>query len=321
MRKKKIITYLAALGFILILNFLLPRLLPGDPFMAIYGEEAALSLSEAAKEELRAKMNLDKSLIAQFKVYLLTLAKGDLGYSYALNQPVRTVISKVLPWTLLLVGSALILSTLIGLILGIESGWRRGTRADRWILLTVVGLSALPNFLIGILLLLFFAVQLGWFPLGGAVTPYSGFTGTAYLLDVFKHLFLPLLALTLAQVPRSYLLTRASVLGNLSYPYVRTAAAKGLKPLQIRYKHVGRNSLLPISASLGVSVGSALAGSLFIEIVFSYPGMGSLIHQAIAQRDYPLLQGILLVIALTVILANLATDILASKIDPRIRKE
>ncbi len=320
-QREKLFTYVATLLFIIILNFLLPRLMPGDPFLAIYGEEAALTLSAETKQELIAQMSLDKPLWIQFGAYLHSLFRGDLGYSYALNAPVSSVIAGVLPWSALLVGSALILSTLLGFVLGVESGWRKGSRSEKLILFSIIGISGLPSFLIGVIFLLFFAAQLDWFPLGGALTPYSDFTGLTLLQDILKHLFLPAMALSLTQLSEILLLTRASMLTNLSSPYVHTAAAKGLKPLGIRYRHAGRNSLLPVSARLGVSVGSALAGSLFIEIVFAYPGMGDLLHQALLNRDYPLLQGIFLTIAVTIILANFLADKIAWRIDPRMREE
>jgi peptide/nickel transport system permease protein len=321
MNRAKILTYLAAFLLIIILNFLLPRLMPGDPFLAIYGEEAALTLSEETKLELIAALNLDKPLWQQFGSYLAHLMRGDLGYSYGFNAPVLALIGRVLPWTILLIGSSLVISTLIGIVLGIESGWRLGSRWDRFILLTAMSLSALPNFLIGSILLLFFAVHLAWFPLGGAFTPYSGLSGFGFLADVLKHLFLPMLTLALTQLTDIILLTRAAMVGSVKAPYILTAKAKGLKDFRVRYRHAGRNSLLPVSARLGVAVGSSFAGTLFIEIVFAYPGIGSLLHQAIINRDYPLLQGILLVVACAIIMANWGADCFAQRIDPRTRKE
>jgi peptide/nickel transport system permease protein len=318
--KIKLVTVLSALIFLIVLNFILPRLLPGDPLLAIYGEEASLSLSEEMKAELISEMGLNQSLPVQFGRYIGALARGDLGYSYSLNAPVRAIIARTLPWTALLVGTALLLSTLSGVVLGIESGWRKGHGPDRSILLMVIMLSGLPNFLVGVLLLLLFSVQLHWFPLGGAVTPYSGLTGAALAQDVARHLVLPALSLAVVQLSETFMVTRSAMLGNITAPYVLTAAGKGLKKKVIQYRHAGRNSLLPVSARLGVAVGRALTGALFVEIVFAYPGMGLLIHQALLSRDYPLLQGIFLVMALIIIIANILADRLAFRLDPRLRE-
>jgi len=319
--KNKLITYLAAFIFLILLNFFLPRLMPGDPLLAIYGQEAALTLSEEMKKELISEMGLDRPLPVQFGLYLTALLHGDLGVSYSLNASVWSVVGRTLPWTLLLVGSALILSTFLGIILGIESGWHKGVKRDRWILFLVIGVSGLPNFIMAVILLLVFGVQLGWFPLGGALTPYSGWTGIQLVGDVARHLVLPVTALTLAQLSETVLLTRSSMLGSLDSLYIRTAVGKGLKKYRIKYGHAGRNSLLPVTARLGVSAGRAIAGALFVEVVFAYPGMGSLTHHALLSRDYPLLQGIFLVMALTIVLANILADRLAFRLDPRLRED
>lgn len=321
MKKNHVLTYLAAFLVIILLNFLLPRLLPGDTFMAIYGQEAVLNISEAEKQELIAEMSLDKPLFVQFGVYVSSLLLGNLGFSYSLNAPVWKVIAGALPWTALLVGSALVISTALGIVLGVESGWRKGSRLDRFILLSVIGMSGLPNYVLGVILLLIFSVQLNWLPLGGALIPYSSFTGLRLLADVLWHMILPVTALTLAHLSETFLLTRSAMLGNISSPYILTAKAKGLKAMRIRYSHAGRNSLLPVSARLGVSVGRALAGALFVEIVFTYPGLGTLTHHALNSRDYPLLQGIFLVMGITIIAANIIADRLAAKIDPRMQED
>lgn len=316
--RKNLITYLIALLIILTLNFLLPRLMPGDPLLAIYGDEALVQMSPELKADLTERFALDQSLGEQFISYWTALFRGDLGYSYSYNAPVVQVIFERLPWTLLLTGLALILSTLLGILLGIESGWRRGSRTDGGLLSGMVALSGFPDFFLGILLLLLFAVYLKVLPLFGAEDVYSGLSGFDRFLDIGKHLVLPLVALTLARLTAGYLLTRNTMIGVLKEPYVLLARAKGLKDRTIRYGHAGRNSILPVMTHTGIWIGMLITGALFIEIVFAYPGIGLLTYHALTFRDYPVLQGLLLISALCVLGANFIIDLLYTKVDPRV---
>ena len=193
--RQNLITYLVALLIILTLNFFLPRMMPGDPLMAIYGDEALVQMSPQLKADITERFDLDESTGEQFLSYWAALFRGDLGYSYSYNAPVDEVILDRLPWTLLLAGLALVLSTIIGILLGIESGWRRGGRFDGGLLSGMVALSGFPDFVLGILLLLAFAVQLEWLPLFGAEDAYSGLSGIDRLADIGEHLILPLLKL------------------------------------------------------------------------------------------------------------------------------
>jgi peptide/nickel transport system permease protein len=315
---KNITIYIIALAIILTLNFLLPRLMPGDPLMAIYGDEALVQMSPQLQSDLVQRFALDQSLWNQFGAYLKGLFTGDLGYSYYYNASVFNVILGRLPWTLLLVGLSLILSTIIGIFLGIESGWRRGSRLDRGMLAGMMSLNGFPDFFIGTVLLLVFGVTLGLLPLSGAVTPYSGFSGGALLLDVLKHLVLPLTALTLAHVAAAYLLTRNTMITVLKEPFMLTARAKGLSPRALKYRHAGRNSMLPVLTMTGIWVGILITGTLFIEIIFSYPGLGHLMYEALLFRDYVVIQGVLLLIATVVLAINLLIDLSYTKIDPRV---
>ncbi len=316
--KQNLITYLVALGIILTLNFLLPRMMPGDPLMAIYGDEALVQMSPQLKAELTERFALDQSLGSQFVSYWAALFRGDLGYSYSYNAPVTEVIFGRLHWTLLLGGLALILSTALGVLLGIESGWRRGRRIDSGMLSGMVGLSGFPDFFLGILLLLLFAVNLELLPLFGAEDAYSGLSGIERLIDIGEHLLLPLMALTLARITGAYLLTRNTMIGVLKEPYILLARAKGLKPRTIKYRHAGRNSMLPVMTRTGIWVGRMVTGVLFVEVVFAYPGIGLMTYDALTFRDYPVLQGLLLISALCVLGANFIVDLLYQKVDPRV---
>ena len=316
--KQNLLTYLVALGIILTLNFFLPRMMPGDPLMAIYGDEALVQMSPELQTDLTERFALDQSLGSQFVSYWAGLLRGDLGYSYSYNAPVTEVIFGRLHWTLLLAGLALILSTMLGILLGIESGWRRGGRFDGGMISGMVGLSGFPDFFLGILLLLLFAINLELLPLFGAEDAYSGLSGIDRLADIGEHLLLPLVALTLARLTGSYLLTRNTMIGVLKEPYILLAHAKGLKPRTIKYRHAGRNSMLPVMTRTGIWVGRMVTGVLFIEVVFAYPGIGLLTYDALTFRDYPVLQGLLLVSALCVLGANFIVDLLYAKVDPRV---
>ncbi|MFO8101116.1 MAG: ABC transporter permease [Dehalococcoidia bacterium] len=316
--RHNLITYAVALVIILILNFFLPRLMPGDPLMAIFGDEALVQMSPQLQQDLTERFALDQSLGGQFVSYWAALFHGDLGYSYYYNAPVAEVIFGRLHWTLLLGGLALIISTVLGIVLGIESGWRRGGRADGGMLTGMVTLSGFPDFWLGILLLLLFGVSLQLLPLYGAEEAYSGLSGLDRFIDIIEHLALPLITLILARLTAGYLLTRNAMVGVLKEPYMLLARAKGLPSRTIKYRHAGRNSMLPVVTRTGIWIGRMVTGVLFVEIVFSYPGIGYLTYEALTYRDYPVLQGILLVTAVFVLGANFIIDLLYPKIDPRV---
>ncbi|MFP3879950.1 MAG: ABC transporter permease, partial [Dehalococcoidia bacterium] len=296
-----------------------PRMMPGDPLMAIYGNEALVAMTPELKAHLIERFALDQPLWQQFGAYLLALVQGDVGYSYYYKAPVSSIVLGRLPWTLLLVGTALIISTLSGIALGIESGWRRGSRRDKSLLTGLMTISGFPDFFLGMLLLIGFGVTLGIFPLSGAITPYSGLSGAALVLDVLHHLFLPLTALTLCHIGASYLLTRNTMVTVLKNPYILTAKAKGITDQAVRYQHAGRNALLPVITQTGIQLGRMISGVIFIEIVFAYPGLGYLTYEALLARDYPVIQGVLLVVAVFVLIANFLVDLSYSRLDPRIR--
>jgi peptide/nickel transport system permease protein len=319
MIRRHLPTYSVAFFIILGIIFFLPRMMPGDPLMAIYGEEALVTMTPELKASLLQSFALDKPLLQQFLAYLYQIAHGNLGFSYYYSAPTLEVILGRLPWTLLLVGCALILSTTLGVFLGIESGWRRGQGLDRSMLSAFMALSGFPGFFIGIVLLLLFGVSLRLFPLSGALTPYSGLSCLPLLLDIVMHLALPVSALTLGNLAANYLLTRNTMVTVLKEPYVFSARAKGLTERTICYRHAGRNALLPVVTRTGIWLGRIVTGTLFIEVVFSYPGLGWLTYQALLSRDYVVLQGILLVVALLVLFVNFCIDLLYVRIDPRIQ--
>jgi peptide/nickel transport system permease protein len=314
-----LLNYAAALLAIFGLNFLLPRMMPGDPLHAIYGDEALMAMTPDLEASLVKRFALDQPWGDQLMAYAAGLLRGDLGFSYYYRDQVTAVIMGALPWTLLLTGLALVMATCLGIFLGIESGYGRGSILDRGLVCSLMFLSGFPDFFIGILLLLVFGVSLRLAPLSGAVTPYSGATGLAYLMEVLQHLALPLASLILVQLGGIFLLTRNTVVTIQREAFMLAARAKGCSELSLKYHHAGRNSLLPAITATGMRLPQLLTGALFIEIVFSYPGIGSLLSTALDARDYPLLQGILLMVTITVLTANLAVDLLYRRLDPRVR--
>jgi peptide/nickel transport system permease protein len=316
--KHSLTTYGIAFFIILALNFFLPRMMPGNPLMAIYGDEALVAMTPALKAHLVTRFALDQPLWQQFGAYIAALFRGDLGWSYFYNAPVLKVILGSLPWTLLIVGSSLVLATLLGVVLGIESGWRRGSKTDRTMLAGLMSLNGFPDFFLGLVLLIVFGVLLGIAPLSGALTPYSGLSGLALILDVLKHMALPVAALTIAHLAGGYLLTRNTMITVLKAPFMLTARAKGLSQNVIKYRHAGKNSMLPVLTMTGIWLGRVVTGALFVELVFAYPGVGQLTYQALLARDYPVIQGVFLMVAISVLVVNFAVDLLYPKLDPRV---
>nr|QNO47041.1 hypothetical protein NBCJMJBN_00002 [Methanosarcinales archaeon ANME-2c ERB4] len=314
---KLVLAYLLTIFILLFLNFLLPRLLPGDAIIAMYsGHEMAMT------DEMYAKLvrmhGLDLPLHEQFLAYITQLAHGDLGYSYICHASTASLIMGALPWTLLLVGTSFILSAIAGIVLGVESSWRRGGRFDRSILTFMLLLDGIPSIALGIVSLTVFCLYFGWFPSAGAMTPYSSAEGIGHIKDVIWHLVLPLATLTLSMIPGDYLLIRNSMMLTIREPYVLTARAKGIKKRRIKYLHAARNAILPFATRIGIRLAYLITGALFIETIFAYPGLGLLTYSAISNRDLPLMQGILTVSVLLVLLINIVVDMMYKKIDPRV---
>lgn len=310
------VRYLAALFIIVTLNFLLPRMMPGDPVMNIVGEEAYYGSGEAL-DTLRADLGLDEPLHVQYGRYMTGLVTGDWGYSYLYLQPVRDSITLHLGWTLALVLPSVILAALLAALLGSIAAWRRGSRTD-------VGLSgvhllvySMPHYWLAMLLLFVFSFKLGWFPLGRATS--AGTSGLPYLIDVGWHMLLPLVVVTAFKAAYDYLIVRNSVVSILGEDYVLMAQAKGLSGMAVLFRHALRNALAPLVTVTAIQFGMVLSGALLVEVVFSWPGMGTLIYDAIGARDYPLLQSAFLIIAICVLIANFIADVLYPYLDPRTR--
>jgi ABC-type dipeptide/oligopeptide/nickel transport system permease component len=292
-----------ALWLIVTMVFLLAHMVPGDPVQQMLGEGArAEDLTQ-----LRHSLGLDMPVLAQYRHYLAGVVHGDLGESFRFQEPVTRVVLSHYPATLELAFVALLVCAAIGIPAGLLAAERRGTSTDRAVgLFTLLGLSV-PNFALGPVLILVFSVIFGWLPVSGR--------------GGLSHLILPALTLGAALAAILTRMVRTSVIEELSSDYVRTARAKGLSPSAVLFRHAFRNALIPILTILGLQFGTLLAGTIVTESIFSWPGIGRLAVQAIGARDYPLLQGCILLIAVSYVVVNLLTDAVYALVDPRVRLE
>ena len=308
--------YAAVAAAAVTLNFLLPRLMPGSPLALIAGVDAGLLTAEQ-RAEVIARAGLDAPLWQQYLRYWGGLFTGDFGYSFRSGRPIMEMIRDRLPWTLLITGLALAASAAAGTVLGALSAWRRGTKTDIGLLSGMVGLEAAPPFWLGMLLISVVSVQWGLLPSFGAVTPASGLSGWGLVLDALRHAALPAAALSILSTPGVYLTMRYSMLETLGEDYIRTARAKGAGEGRVLFGHAVRNAASPVITELAVRLGFAFGGTVVIETVFSYPGLGRLVFEAVSGRDYPVMQAAFLVFTVAVLAANLAADLLYPLVDPR----
>jgi peptide/nickel transport system permease protein len=312
-------SYLVMVFVLITLNFLLPRAMPGDPIEALLGQASSnFTFGEQTRTALRKYYDLDGSLVSQYGHYLGRLAHGDLGRSVVTNAPVRSEIGRRLPWTVLLIVTSTLLATTIGIAAGAHSGWRRDRPADRGFLTVLLSVQEFPSYLLGSLLLFLFAVKLKWFPLGGGEEPFSSAYGPLHrMLDIGWHLFLPLVVLTATMAADSYLVMRAGMVSELGSDYLRLGRAKGLRDRRLKYRYAARNALLPVVGLTAVEIGVAVAANIVIERVFSYPGLGRLLFDSIDSRDYPVIQGVFLLLSVGVVTVNALADALYRRLDPR----
>jgi peptide/nickel transport system permease protein len=301
---------------IVVMNFFLIRLAPGDPALVIAGQSGATDAKFL--EQVRRDFGLDRSLPEQLGVYMSGVLTLDLGFSHRQQQPVLKLLLDRLPATVLLTGAAFVFALGAGVLLGVLAATRVGTFADTAITVLALGAYATPIFWIGLMLILLFSVNLGWLPAFGMETIGGGLTGLARIADVAKHLILPALTLGLFYMALYARITRASMLEVGHQDFVKTARAKGLGPLRVTWVHILRNALLPVVTLAGVQAGYLIGGSILIETVFAWPGLGRLAFDAVLQRDYNLLLGVFLVTSIMVIAFNMATDAVYRLVDPRI---
>lgn len=305
---KRLLLALVTLLAVLTLIFFIVRILPGDPARVILGEQATAPAIEA----LQARLGLDKPLIEQYVRFIRGAVTLDVGNSMATGTPVLIVIAQVLPSTIELSAAALVIACVIGIPLGIWSATRRNRLADYVIRVTsLIGLS-FPAFVSAVLLLLVFAIQLRWFPVMS-----SG--NTTSVADQLRQLVLPAVNLGLIMAAYITRVARSAMLEVLREDYMRTAIAKGVPPLAVIWRHGVRNALIPVVTIIGLYLGILVGNSVLTEIVFNRPGLGKLIVGALVQRDYTMLQGLMVAYTMLVVLINLGTDLTYSVIDPRVR--
>lgn len=300
-------------------NFALPRLAPGDPIEYSFGGEAQ-SLSTAELDQLRVEYGVDGSILEQYGRYLGDLAHGDLGTSISQSRPVLDVIWERLPWTAGLIGTSIVLSTVFGTMLGVYAAQRRGSRRDVGLVTSLLTADSMPAFWVGMILISLFAVRIGWLPSHGGRSLIPIDETWSQLVDIVIHAVLPVTALVVSRIGGTFLIARGSMLAVVSQPYISMAEAKGVPHRRIAYHHALRNALLPLSTMFTLSLGALISGSVVVETVFSYPGVGRTVFTAVTTRDYPLLQGTFLLLTVAVVVANFLGDLLYPLLDPRARR-
>jgi len=333
---RKLTWSLLTIFFVIILNFFLFRILPGDPARAGIRDPR---LTQDAIEAIRVRFGLDKPVIncfeslnplefgacainplqTQFFIYAGNLLRGELGISYHSNRPVSDILLERLWNTILLIGVGQILAIIIGISLGVVAAWKLHTKLDYGALVGSLIAWSLPTFWLGIILL-FLGSRYFELPIGGKATPGAHFATTwEELLDIGRHMILPTLTFTIVFIGEYMIIMRSTMLDVLSEDYILTAKAKGLSTYQVLKDHALRNSMLPMVTIIALNLGFTVAGAIQIETVFSWPGLGQTIFEAVGRRDYPMLQGAFLIIAVSVILANLIADLWYTHLDPRVR--
>lgn len=334
---RKIGWALVTIAFVIVLNFFIFRVLPGDPARAGLRDPR---LTQEAVEAIRVRFGLDKPVIncfqslnpletgdclinpldTQFFIYVGNLLRGELGISYHSNRPVADQLGELLANTILLIGLGQILAIIFGTGLGVLAAWKSRTPLDYGALLFSLTAWSLPTFWLGIILLFLGSSRFG-LPIGGRLTPGLVYdTSIERWLDLGNHLILPTLTFTIVFIGEYMLIMRSTLLDVLSEDYILTAKAKGLSTFQVLKDHALRNATLPMVTIIALNLGFTVSGAIQIESVFSWPGLGGAIFTAVGRRDYPMLQGAFLLLAVSVVFANLAADLLYSYLDPRVEE-
>jgi peptide/nickel transport system permease protein len=306
---RRLLATIPVMGVVAVAVFALLHLTPGDPAVIIAGDYA--TTDDIAR--IRAKLGLDRPFLTQVGIWLGQIVRGDLGTSIFSGLPVSRLIGQRAEVTILLTLYATVLSVCLGVPLGVVAAWRQGSLLDRAIMIVAVSGFSMPVFWLGFLLVYLFAITLAWLPVQGYAPLGSGLGAT------LRHLTLPAVTLSLVYMALIARMTRASMLGVLGEDYVRTAFAKGLAPRAVLVRHALKNASLPIVTIIGLGFALLIGGAVVTESVFALPGLGRLTVDAIIRRDYPVIQGVILVVSAVYVLINLVVDVLYVVLDPRIR--
>ncbi len=315
--------YALTMVAVVLVVFALPRAMPGDPLADNDDPDNSVYVTDpVVRDRVRAYYGLDEPLPAQFQHYVGRLARGDLGFSIARKRPVASLLRAHLPWTLLLMAVSIVVASLLSFVAGVAATWRRGSLSDRSLMTGMTVAQAVPEYALAAVLLIAFGVVFPpHLPLAGARTPFADYGPAGAVADVAKHLVLPAGALTLSLLGTKFLLVRNTMISALGADYMVLARAKGLPDRLLKYRHAGRNALLPFLTVVGIQAGYAVGGAVFVESVFAYPGMGTLILSAVEARDYPVLEATFLVLALVVLAVNLGLELVYARVDPRVGAE
>lgn len=315
---RRIITAFIIVLVVIGINFVIIRVAPGDPVTIMAGFD---NPNEEFKQAIREKYELDAPLVVQFKTYVSNLLHGDLGVSYFSNKTVTSLIGERFGASLLLSGTSALLSFIIGVLSGLYAGRKEGEIGDRILSAGNYVCNAMPSFWLGMMLILIFASHLHIFPTQGMYSMMVASTGLARWKDLLWHLVLPVVTLTLIQIPIYFRITKSSVIQAMTEDYITTFRIAGMKEGKIFRKYVLKNAILPVITVFGINLAYVVSGSALVETVFSWPGIGILMYQSIANRDYNILLGVYLIIAISVAFFMILIDLVYVKLDPRIRYE
>lgn len=314
---RKVSAAMLTIFVIICVNFVIFRIVPGDPVRMMFRDPR---VGAEKIKEMYERFGLSGSLWDQFVAYLRELfLHGDLGFSFVRRTSVLEVIAGRLPQTLMLILTALFIAVILGTLLGSIAGWKTGTRFDSIIITISLAFYSIPIFIMGIIMLMIFGLYLGIFPMSGISTIGADLTGWAHVKDVLSHMFLPVGAIVVWYIGEYIIVTRNTMQDVLDQDYIISARAKGIKESVILRRHALRNAILPVVTITGVNVAFAIGGVIEAETVFNWPGVGRLLFDSVMGRDYPVLQGLFLIFAAALVLANLTVDLIYGYIDPRIK--